>query len=117
MQVVANFKFEDNIASFRADVDDMTKAAAERLNDAIMHMALPNQGRVSSCTFADGTCFPMACCTSICTDQSVSSCSEKVDDTSWSMHMARSLIPSGDRELERGYLSCLLRRSQVLGVE
>ena len=77
MQVVANFKFGENIASFRADVDDMTKATAGRLNMDIMHMALPNQGRVSSCTFAHGTCFPMACCTPICTDQYVSSCSEK----------------------------------------
>lgn len=50
MQVVANFNFGDSMAGFSADVDDMKKAAAERMESDIMHVALPNQGRVSSCT-------------------------------------------------------------------
>ena len=49
MQVNANFNFGDSMARFCADVDDMKKAAAGRMETDIMHMALPNQGRVSPC--------------------------------------------------------------------
>lgn len=51
MQVVANFGFGDSMARFSADVDDMKKAAAGRMESEIMRIALPNQGRVSSCTW------------------------------------------------------------------
>ena len=65
MQVVANFKFGDSMGMFSADVDDMKKAAAGRMESDIMRMALPNQGRVSSCTCPHTICAPAFCYISI----------------------------------------------------
>ena len=66
MQVVANFSFGDSMARFSADVDDMKKAAAGRMESDIMHMALPNQGRVSSCTCLHIVCPSIPRCIFIC---------------------------------------------------
>ena len=72
MQVNANFMFGDSMARFCADVDDMKKAAAGRMEADIMHMELPNQGRVSSGTCPHTTCSLGSCCISICSKWSVS---------------------------------------------
>ena len=50
IQVVANFSFGDSMASFCADVAEMTSMAAARMEKDIQSMKLPNRGRVSNLT-------------------------------------------------------------------
>ena len=44
--MVAKFRYGESMAGFRADVEDMKKATAGRMERDVRRMALPNQGRV-----------------------------------------------------------------------
>ena len=44
--MVANFRYGDSMAGFKADVEDMKKATAGRMERDVRRIALPNQGRV-----------------------------------------------------------------------